>query len=505
MRKLLPLLFLLGSASAFGQEFRCVVPGEDRFYLDGSMLGLRIIDSETVAEGILHHFHQDLRPVEVGDPSGCFQGPDCSDFETESVFYTTQGASWLGTSMLEQPDGFNLFFNKNGDTIRVNTLANMGESWAAFLWGDTAHLEASVSAIGTENVMGSAQMVKTITLQAVDSDGNPIAHPLNGVEWKLSQFDGLVQTHALYWFPDFPDPSLQEAYNCVESYYPDHEHYSDALIAQTIQRPLTEGRMYDFEIGDEVQMREVMVGWPEGVWYSLYTVTAKEFSNNALTVTFSVDTYNAATQAVSNTTEVISSEDTSHIFPNDILPGLGGFITGEETGMPYLSHEIMDGQLILNALVDACHLKCVQLIEPYNLGADQSCGVYYSQADGSYGDMFHLSGIPFPVMYQSGLSGAIEQVPVYVNTSTCQFGNRKYVGIDEHEQTLLLHPNPTTSSLRFDAKAPSAYSITDMVGPNRAARHGTTGAERGAGGRFARWHLPDPIGRGRVGLKVREG
>jgi len=32
------------------------------------------------------------------------------------------------------------------------------------------------------------------------------------------------------------------------------------------------------------------------------------------------------------------------------------------------------------------------------------------------------------------------------------------------EVGLLLHPNPTTSSLRFEAKTPSAYTITDMMG-----------------------------------------
>jgi len=32
------------------------------------------------------------------------------------------------------------------------------------------------------------------------------------------------------------------------------------------------------------------------------------------------------------------------------------------------------------------------------------------------------------------------------------------------EVGLLLHPNPTSSSLRFEAKTPSAYTITDMMG-----------------------------------------
>jgi len=467
MRTTLLLLALLGTSGAFAQDFRCVVPGADRFFSDGTMLGLRVIDSETVPQGVLHHFHHDLRPVAFGDPSGCFIGPDCGDPEFGSVYYTTQGASWLGTSMLAQPDGHDLFFNKDGDTIRVNTLAMQGESWDAFHWGDTARLEATVSAMATETVMGAAQVVKTIAFQALDANGASMAHPLNGAQWKLSQYDGLIQLHALYWFPDFPDPSLQVAYDCVEQYYPDHEHYSDALIVQTAQIPPSEGTMYDFEIGDEVQMREVTDGPSPGLWYSLYTVTAKEFLNDALTVTFSVERFNAATEELTTSTTVVASEDTSNIYPMNALPGLGAHVaTAAEVDTVYFPFGLMGGGAILSSFLEACPSKAVRLNDQYQVidSTGPGCAAYYLMVDGMWGDRFRIAGIPVPVSQLSTIFGETEVIPVYVNTSACQFGDRVIVGVGELGPQIMLHPNPTTSSLRFEAKAPSAYTITDMMG-----------------------------------------
>ncbi len=450
---------------AFGQEYRCIVPGEDRFYTDGAMLGLRIIDSETVPEGILHHFHHDLRPVAIGDPSGCNPDTECGDSNVDVVYYTTIGASWLGTSLLERPNGHNLFFNMNGDTITINTSAELGDSWTVFRWGDTARIEASVSAIATETVHGTSQLVKTLTLQAFDADGLAMAHPLNGTEWKLSQYDGLFQVHSLYWFPDFPAPESQEAYECVAQFYPDHEHYSDTLIKQIDQRPPTEGIMYDFEVGDEVQMREVATGWPEGVWYSLYTVIAKEFSGSNLTVTFSVQKINWVTQSVVNSTEVISSLDTSNIYPLNTLPGLGGHITtAAEVDTVYFPFGLMGGDTILTSLFETCQFDAVRLIEQYVDSTGPECAAYFPIVDGIWGSRFRISGIPATVSLLSTVFGDSEVIPVYVNTSTCQFGQRLIVGIDEHQQTLLLHPNPTSSLLRFTTEVNSPYSITDMLG-----------------------------------------
>jgi len=46
-----PLLILLtmNVTGAMAQDFRCIVPDEDRFYMDGEkMLGLRVIGSEVL-------------------------------------------------------------------------------------------------------------------------------------------------------------------------------------------------------------------------------------------------------------------------------------------------------------------------------------------------------------------------------------------------------------------------------------------------------------------------
>lgn len=87
--------------------------------------------------------------------------------------------------------------------------------------------------------------------------------------------------------------------------------------------------------------------------------------------------------------------------------------------------------------------------------------------------MFYLSGIALHgIGSGSGVNGdAFEHVPIYINTSTCQFGSRMYVGVEETaRRKLTIHPNPASSFLRFDSPAPAAYTVMDAMG--RTVMHG---------------------------------
>lgn len=170
MRHLLFFLLFLPVADAWAKDFRCIVPGEDRFYMDGGrMLGLRVIASETVDGGTVHHFHHDLRPVGFNDPSGCNPDTSCG----ERFRFTRTGASWMGDHMVEYENGLNLFFNLLGDTIRIYSTAALGESWVVCNVSDTLFVHGTVSSIAEEQVMGSTQLVKSISFTVIDSVGVP--------------------------------------------------------------------------------------------------------------------------------------------------------------------------------------------------------------------------------------------------------------------------------------------------------------------------------------------
>lgn len=157
------------------------------------MLGLRIIASDTVGGGTVHYFNHDLRPVGFNDASGCNPDTSCGIHQR----FTNKGASWLGNRMVQFDDGMSLFFNLMEDTIRVNTTADIGESWVACKVSDTLLIRGTVSSISEEQVMGSTQLVKSISFTVTDSVGVPQSSLLNGLQWKLSQHSGLTQVHSL--------------------------------------------------------------------------------------------------------------------------------------------------------------------------------------------------------------------------------------------------------------------------------------------------------------------
>jgi len=476
MRHLLFFLLFLSFSGAWAQDFRCIVPGEDRFYMDaGRMLGLRILTSETVEEGIIHHFNHDLRPAGFNDPSGCNTASSCEEMEGDAVF-TGNGASWMGTHMVERPDGYNLFFNFQGDTIRVNTLAAESESWTMFSWGDSLQLIATITSIDELTVNGALEDVKTISFQAIDSNADLYDHPLNSQQWQLSRHDGFVRVHSLYWFPDLPDPLTTAGYECLWGGFSEHEHYSPGLIEQMDATPPSEGRMYNLDVGDEFQIRETGYGAGQGLKYKRYILTEKMFNGSTLSLQFDVEAIDAIAGTVDTYEYTVNSTDTSNIFPLNLLPNqLGDLPYNEQWSRPVRCEPVnhpqiysMDGgQQMLDSIAAACNLQYVRVTESDNLfGSNSTCYDYWSVADGCYGPFVYLSGIPVPAVSQGCVSGGYTNVPIYINTSTCQFGSLMYVDVEEaaRPQPLSIHPNPASTILRFDSPAPAAYTVMDAMG-----------------------------------------
>jgi hypothetical protein len=324
MRHLLFSILIMCAADAWAQDFRCIVPGEDRFYMDaGRMLGLRVIDIETVNGATFYHFNHDLRPVGFNDPSGCNPYSACNSSGMDYAFFTLSGASWMGTRMLETSDGMNLFFNLNGNTIRVSTLAEEGESWTVFQWEDGSRLDATVLTISSEDVLGSAQDVKTIGFQVLDTQGSIIPHPLNDEQWKLSRHNGFTQVHSLYWFPDFPEMEDHQGYQCLSySEMPDGEHRSTSLISMSTTLPVSEGEMLSMiEVGDEFQYRGTAAsGSSSTIYYYLMTITSKTYNGDALDIQFTIETIFMLNGDVQYGTGSVSSSDTAQYFPFGLLP-----------------------------------------------------------------------------------------------------------------------------------------------------------------------------------------
>ncbi len=126
-------------------------------------------------------------------------------FAGANVFDST-GASWLGKQVVKKIDGTFLFDNMWGDTVKIKTLANVGDSWIFF--DDTTDFSyiASVTLADTMTILGVLDSVKTITITA-DSAGIANPHdPVNNFKILLSKNCGFVHIFDLYTFPyHYPD------------------------------------------------------------------------------------------------------------------------------------------------------------------------------------------------------------------------------------------------------------------------------------------------------------
>jgi hypothetical protein len=143
--------------------------------------------------------------------------------------------SWLGAKTVIRPNGKNLFFNSGGDTIHIETLAQLNDGWNLFSLDPASYLEGTVTDISPSVILDSAIEVKTISLQRKDLLGNPLAHALNGKTIKISSSLGILQG---FDFHLFPDDTIQIEIAGMEN--PDRGLYR-----------LTWHQIYDFQVGDE--------------------------------------------------------------------------------------------------------------------------------------------------------------------------------------------------------------------------------------------------------------
>ena len=118
---------------------------------------------------------------------------DCKD--------TTKG-SILGRKIYRQSSSWMFyFFNKNKDTIYIYAKAQLDDKWRFAKLTSGTYLEARVSSIGPDSVMGVIDDVMRIELQARRNDGLAISSPWNGKYLKLSKHYGLSRTFDMNLVP----------------------------------------------------------------------------------------------------------------------------------------------------------------------------------------------------------------------------------------------------------------------------------------------------------------
>jgi hypothetical protein len=113
----------------------------------------------------------------------------------------TSGSCWLGEKVIIKPNGNNVLFNKNNDSIIIKTNAVVNDSFPLFKFSNGNYIQATVSAISQSTIMGVTDSIKTFTLEAKDLNGNGIANSYNGNSFSISKQSGIITNFCWYDFP----------------------------------------------------------------------------------------------------------------------------------------------------------------------------------------------------------------------------------------------------------------------------------------------------------------
>jgi len=212
-----------------GQDFKTIYPERTLFFTSttNSTVSLRI-DSMINGTEITYYPNREIREI----------SPDC---------FSPKGAPWIGDHIIIREDGTNLFFNKNLDTIKINTIAPLNGSWRAFYIPDSISVIATVEQYDTLGFLGLNDSVKTIGFQVFDRNMDPKENRLNDMKIKISKNYGFVQTLHFYLFPDLDD-------------YYSHEVMQEYILAGMTNpaiglQNLTWREVYDFQPGDELHIQ----------------------------------------------------------------------------------------------------------------------------------------------------------------------------------------------------------------------------------------------------------
>ncbi len=177
---------------------------------------------------------------------------DTTSYTGSACFDSVHGTV-LGNTVYKRHDGRFFFFNRRHDTIAINTQAALYDTWRFCNLDTGSYILAKVTAINTETVFGKADLVKTISLQARDKNGNNIPSVFNQQVFKLSRNYGLTKILDLYSVP--------------------FDTVSYTLVGKTKPElgigDLTMDKVFNFDAGDEFHYKYLELG---GDWTETYSI-----------------------------------------------------------------------------------------------------------------------------------------------------------------------------------------------------------------------------------------
>ncbi len=258
MKKVFSLLILFFYSFASAQKYECVHRGQKTFFTNeaGYLRGIRF-DSVVVSGADTIYY----------------------PYKTKRVFAPSSDStngSWIGSKVIQKPDGtflFNTFFR---DTVVIKTHANVGESWVFYNDHTSDRYIATVESVSVRTFLGFTDSVKTIKISAYNDTGINTLDFRGALKIKISRIYGFICLFDLYMFPyNKPhSPLISGAY--WEDFYLEgttgleaYPYYANRTTfnLSDFHSP-SEIELYDFQINDVFLRKNTNYRTGTGVGYT---------------------------------------------------------------------------------------------------------------------------------------------------------------------------------------------------------------------------------------------
>lgn len=471
MKIWLSIVFTWFISITHAQNFNCLQSGIIPYFTnnEGYLKAMRIDSIQVMGTDTLYFpFHTPRIRYE------------CAGISTDTIDYN--GGSWLGKKVVKHNDGIWEFDNFWGDTIFINSQANIGDSWIFYNDSSIFSYKATVLNMDTATILGYLDSIKIIEINAYQSGALAPHDPINGIKIQLSKNSGFYRVADLFTFPYHRTESLDSA-NTFFDIFHDKIIHSNVIadltcyphILKDCENQLlfkridfhvpTNMEIFDFSVGDRFKKGEsIGMFTSRGTYDSIMTKTVSTYSYNYdiyRIETISSGSFVGGIYTVTTTTSSTTfhrTYDTSKAFPMDVLP--------EENGTNFLYYFKPD--------TSSCHLHkyTIEQLQFYfsifpmcyvslDMGLNR-CFSYYGFNRGAgethYG--YYSMGMAVP---NDCMMGYIEK-----GGTVCTGGFRMAIEDPTLENKMVqpeVFPNPTTGEFELKSKLPiSDIKIYNIMG-----------------------------------------
>lgn len=439
------MCFVLLATFSYAQNYQLIQPANEQHFL--------FINTST---SLL--YQREIRSIRIdsittqGAENYYYNHKILEDNYTGSCLADHNDSSWVGHQIIEASNGDYIFFNKELDSILIQTLSPLNSTWVLYEFGNGNYVEATISAFDTANILNAIDSIKVITLQVKDASNNLVTHPVNGQTMEFSKENGWIQFLNFHEFPNSTIP-----YTLVGS---------SAQPNVGIQNP-TKADFFNFNVGDEIhtagEYRMQYQPWQYGRHKEIRTVLTKNISANQDTITY---TYQDCLASI-NIDAMVGTHDT--IYRTDTITQQ--VVVSEITNVDQLTHELGSDSMgySLTSIRDfASPRRQKQSLGVYYYDTINNCWSLYLDhwpriwIEGLGGPFLsNMYRSDFPVYYKKGneVWGTPVNCSTFLDVST----------ISNSSSSIKVFPNPSTNITNIQIEAFKAadnwsFQLLDVTG-----------------------------------------